>query len=379
MNNNRKINVMQCRSTYTTGGGPDKTVLLIAEKANPQEFNIILMYMRGANDNEFQITKWAREKGLTVHEVIEHGKFDFDNLRQINRLIREFQIDIFHARDYKTCFIGFLLGMINPRMKLVFTAHGWIVDSTKMKFYTWLNLVSLKKYHKIIAVSQATKKVMIDSGIDEKKIVVVYNAIDVDIWKRDKVLSTFRDELHIPATSKVIGVVGRLRYEKDISTTLAVAQKVIQVRPDTYFVLVGDGPDREEAEKTVKQLGLEENILFVGFRKDALNIYAALDMFVSTSLTEGTPNTVLEAMAMEVPVVHTIVGGVPEMIEDGYNGILCRVGDVDGIAEATLSVLNDEEKAALLRQRGRESVCLKFSFATRLKMVEQLYEEVFSH
>lgn len=372
----KKINVLQCRSTYTTGGGPDKTVLLAAEKHNSERFNIVLMYMRGASDTEFQITKWAREKGLTIHEVLEHKKLDFDNLRQIHRLIRRYAIDIYHARDYKTCFIGYLLGTINRRMKLVFTAHGWVVDSTKQKLYTWLNLYSLKKYHKMIAVSEATKQLMLDSGIDEKKIVVVHNGIDVDSWKRENVSSTIREEFHILSTSKIVGVVGRLRWEKDLLTTLNVAEKVIREKPDTYFLLVGDGPDREGLEHQVQQMGLSEKILFLGFRKDPMNIYAALDVFASTSLTEGTPNTVLEALAMEVPIVHTDVGGVHEMIQDGYDGILCQVGDIDEISQAILSILNNEEKARSLREHGRQTVCTKFSFANRLKTIETIYEEV---
>lgn len=372
----KKINVLQCRSTYTTGGGPDKTVLLAAEKHDPEKFNIVLMYMRGATDTEFQITKWAREKGLTIHEVLEHKKLDFGNLRQIHRLIRRYAIDIYHARDYKTCFIGYLLSKINPRMRLVFTAHGWVVDSTRQKLYTWLNLYSLKKYHKMIAVSEATKQLMLDSGIDEKKIVVVHNAIDVDTWKRENITSTIREELPISSPSKIVGVIGRLRWEKDLTTTLKVAEKVIQERPDTYFFLIGDGPDREELEQQVQQMGLSEKILFLGFREDVMNIYAALDVFASTSLTEGTPNTVLEALAMKVPIVHTDVGGVHEMIQDGYDGILCQVGDIDEISQAILSILNNEEKARSLREQGRQTVCTKFSFANRLKTVEAIYEEV---
>jgi len=376
MADGRKINVMQCRSTYTTGGGPDKTVLLVAERANQEKFNVIIMYMRGANDSDFQIAKWARARGLTVHEVLEHGKFDFDNLRQINRLIRDNKIDIYHARDYKTCFFGFLVGLINPRMKLVFTAHGWIIDNTKQKLYTWLNLFSLKRYDRIIAVSKATKQIMVDSGIDADKIDLIYNAIDVDLWNRTKVESSFRSELNVPDTAKLVGVVGRLSKEKGIDTTLAVAQQVITARPDTYFVLVGDGPARQEVEKNLLDLGLSKSVFLVGFRKDALNIYAGLDLFLSTSLTEGTPNTVLEALAMEVPVVHTAVGGVPEIVEDGVDGILCRVGDVEGISQAVLSVLNDEERTRKLREQGRKSACTRFSFSARMQAIESLYEQV---
>ncbi len=370
------INVLQCRSTYTTGGGPDKTVLLIAEKSDQTQFRQILMYMRGAEDHGFIIGKWARERGLTLHEVLEYKKLDFSNLREIHRLIKDYRIDVYHARDYKTCFIGYLLHIIHPKLKLVFTAHGWIIDSTKQRLYTWLNFRSLKAYHKMIAVSSATKQMMLDSGLPPEKIEIVLNAIDVETWTRERVTSTLREELQIPESHKIVGVVGRLRYEKDLPATIQVAQNVIRERPETHFLIVGDGPDRADAEKTVKELGLSENIRFLGFRKDAANIYAALDLFASTSLTEGTPNTVLEAFAMEVPIVHTAVGGVPELIEDGYDGILCNVGDVDGITRAILSILNDEEKAARLRENGRKTACTKFSFENRLKRLEAMYEEL---
>lgn len=372
----KKIHVIQCRSTYTTGGGPDKTVLLIGEKYNREKFEMVLMYMRGASDDKFMITKWAQEKGLTIHEVLEYKKIDFSNLREIHRLIKAYTIDIYHARDYKTCFVGYLLRLLHPRMKLVFTAHGWVIDSTKQKLYTWLNLFSLKKYDKMIAVSQATKQLMLDSGLPAEKIEIVLNAIDIDEWKRENIRSTIREEFNIPTTAKIVGVVGRVRYEKDIPTTLHVAQKVIQERPDTYFLIVGDGPDREDAEKTVQEMGLANNILFLGFRKDTMNIYAALDLFASTSLMEGTPNTVLEAFAMEVPVVHTNVGGVPELVTDGHDGILCNVGDVDGIAQEILSVLTDDEKAKQLRENGRQTACTKFSFERRLKRIEAIYERL---
>lgn len=372
----RKINVMQCRSTYTTGGGPDKTVLLVAEKANPNKFNVSIMYMRGAQDKDFKIAQWAREKGLAIYEVLEHGKFDIDNLRQINKIINRNHIDIYHARDYKTCVIGFLLGLINPRLKLVFTAHGWVASGTKMQFYTWLNLFSLKRYHRIIAVSEATKQIMVDSGIGAHKIDLVYNAIDANLWHRDTIKSSIRAELNISDTAKVVGVVGRLSYEKGIETTLEVARKVLTVIPYTHFILVGDGPARLIIEKIINETGLAGNVHLIGFRKDTLNIYAGLDLFLSTSLTEGTPNTVLEAMAMEVPVVHTAVGGVPEIIADGIDGILCAVGDVTGISSAVLSVLNDEDRARQLRTSGRQTACTRFSFNARMRTIESIYEQV---
>ena len=373
----KPINVMQCRSTYTTGGGPDKTVLLIAEKADPEKFRHVLMYMRGAYDKDFQIGHWARAKGLTIHEVPEYKKLDFDNLKRIHRLINQYDIDIMHTRDHKTCVAGYLSALLHPKVKRLFTAHLWQDhDSRKMKFYTWLNLKILRHYHKIIAVSDALKQFMVERGIPAEKITVIHNAIDTDAWKRENATADIREEFDIPKTSKIVGVVGRLRYEKDLPTTLAVAQKVIQERPDTYFLIVGDGPEREELERQVQQMGLSEKILFLGFRKDTMNIYAALDVFASTARIEGTPNTALEAMAMSAPVVYTRVGGVGELIQDGHDGLLFEIGDVPGISDAILSLLNDEEFARRIRNTARQSVCTNFSFTNRLKAVEAVYEQL---
>jgi glycosyltransferase involved in cell wall biosynthesis len=373
----KKIHVMQCRSTYTTGGGPDKTVLLIAEKANPEKFQIILMYMRGADDAQFQIGHWAREKGLTIHEVLEHGKLSFANLKEIHQLLQHYQIDILHTRDYKTAIVGYLLSFFNPKVKLLFTSHLWQdLDSLKMKVYTWLNLFALRKYHKVIAVSEDLRDFMIQRGVAAEKITVLHNAIDVDAWKRKNVPSTIREELQISPQSHVIGIVGRLRYEKDLPTTLRVAQKVIQELPDTYFLLVGDGPDRATLEQQVQDMGLTDKIRFLGFRKDTMKIYAGMDVFASTARIEGTPNTALEAMAMEVPVVYTRVGGVGEIIQDGYDGLLYEIGDAEGIAQGILSILTDNEKAVMLRENARQSVCQKFSFAKRLNAIETIYEEL---
>jgi glycosyltransferase involved in cell wall biosynthesis len=367
---------MQCRSTYTTGGGPDKTALLIAEKANSEKFNVILMYMRGADDTEFQIGNWARERGLTIHEVLERGKLNFSNLQEIHRLIKKYDIDVLHARDYKTAVVAYILSYFNPRLKLVFTAHLWIEDDLKMKIYTWLNILALHRFHRIIAVSGALRQFMLKRHVNPHKITVLHNAIDVETWDPAKVNSTVREEFNIPVTSKIVGVVGRVRDEKDIPTTLKVAKAVLTTRPDTYFLIVGDGPTKEESEQQAREMGLANNVLFLGFRKDTINVYAGLDVFASTSLTEGTPNTVLEAFAMGVPVIYTDVGGVAEIVQNGETGLLFQPGDVEGISQAVLSFLDDEEKAKTFGQRGREAACTKFSFQHRLRNVEKIYADV---
>lgn len=374
-NSNEKIHVMQCRSTYTTGGGPDKTTLLIAERSDPNRFSQTLLYMRGANDTDFQIGNWARAKGLKIFEVLEYKKLDLSNILETKKIIKKEQIDILHTRDYKTCVVGYLATLFNPNIKLLFTAHLWQDrDSLKMKFYTWLNLLVLKRYHRVIAVSQALKDYMIRRGVPEKKITVIHNAIDTDEWQKTTNTSAILNNNTIPTEANIVGVVGRLRYEKDLHTTLKVAAETIKAVPSTHFLIIGNGPDKKELEQYASHLGIDKNVHFMGFQRDTKELYNIMDFFLSTARVEGMPNTALEAMAMEAPVLYTEVGGVNEIITDGHDGLLFQTGDVKGISKALITLLNNPDRAKEIGKNGRETVCEKFSLTKRLQAVEAVYE-----
>ena len=122
-----------------------------------------------------------------------------------------------------------------------------------------------------------------------------------------------------------------------------------------------------------KELGIKDAVIFTGRRTDLKNVYSSFDLFLTTSLTEGLPNTILEAMAMEVPVVATRVGGVPELIEDGENGVLCNKRDAGDITQKVLSLLTDQDRQKQLSARGRMAVETKFSFDNRLRSIEGYY------
>ncbi|MBI4707307.1 MAG: glycosyltransferase, partial [Candidatus Omnitrophica bacterium] len=169
---------------------------------------------------------------------------------------------------------------------------------------------------------------------------------------------------------------GRLSYEKGLDTLLKCAAAVVKIIPEARFVIAGRGPEEENLKSYTRQLGIEQNVIFLGHRSDAKNIYNSIDVFVNPSLTEGIANTILEAQAMEKPVITTDVGGSGEIITHNANGFLVQPGDVADITEKIMYLLKNKDVAEKIGRQGRKVMYEKFSFKDRLRKIEDLYVEL---
>jgi glycosyltransferase involved in cell wall biosynthesis len=154
---------------------------------------------------------------------------------------------------------------------------------------------------------------------------------------------------------------------------IAAACTVCRDVPDAIFLLIGDGKERPKLEQQVREAGLEENFLFLGCRNDVPDLLAACDLSVLPSESEGLPNAILEAMAAGVPVVATCVGGIPEIIENGQNGLLVPPQNPQALAEAILRILRDSNLAMRLACAGQERTRAHFSFDRVVRELQQLY------
>ena len=193
-----------------------------------------------------------------------------------------------------------------------------------------------------MVVSEANKKKLMDAGLKTETL-VLYNGIDADLWRRENGNAILRKELGLKQNDFLIGTVARIDYDKDLPTFFKVVKLLRAQIPNVRFVIVGDGKGDElaKAKHQAEQFGLKDSIYFTGHRSDLLDVYSSLDIFLMTSITEGLPNTILEAMAMEVPVVSTAVGGVPELIVDGEHGFLCSVGDAEALSRKVIELIQN--------------------------------------
>ena len=171
----------------------------------------------------------------------------------------------------------------------------------------------------------------------------------------------------------LVGVVARLQPEKGVAGFLKAAARVRSFAPRARFVVVGDGPLREELEVLADRLGVARNVRFLGYRSDARSIMAGLDVLVVPSSTEGSPLVVLEGMAAGLPIVASDVGGIPDQVRDGREGFLVPPNDPARLGDAILALLRDPHRARALGEAARRRAASEFSHAAMVRRIEAVY------
>jgi glycosyltransferase involved in cell wall biosynthesis len=375
------IRMLELRNTYKWGGGPDKTILLSAEQHNRARVEVVVAYVRDARDREFCIADKARARGLTFYEIEEQGKLDWHVLQMLRDIVSRHDINLIHAHDYKSDFFAYLLRrwLWQRHLTLLSTAHAWVMLGLRGEIYRHLDLWLMRHFDHLIAVSQATKDEMVAAGISPDLITVIHNAIETEVWSANRVTTTLREELGLSQAFPIIGYVGRVMPEKDLETWLRAAALVAQRYPRARFVLVGEGKDvstLEQLKRLAAALGIAEKVHFTGYQENLLPVYASFDIFVLSSRREGLPNSILEAMAMGLPVVTTDVAGAKEVVLDGQTGYVLPQRNADGLARAIMTLAMDESLRRRMSQACRERVERDFSFTRRLQRVEELYAEI---
>jgi glycosyltransferase involved in cell wall biosynthesis len=376
-----EVRLLELRNTYKWGGGPDKTILLSAQQHDRSKVMPVVAYIRDVKDQEFQITAKAKAMGLHYYEIPERWKFDPNVVRAIRNIAIREDINLIHSHDYKTDFFALLVGLWlgRRRIALVSTAHAWVMLGFRGECYRRLDLRLMRHFDHLVAVSHATKREMLDASIPEEKITVIHNGIDTNTWSRVRTTTTLREELGLVGAFPVIGYVGRIMPEKDLKTWLRAGAIIAKSYPNARFLLVGEGKDVTtlgELESLAKSLGIAEQVIFVGYRSDLPQVYASFDLFVLSSLREGLPNSILEAMALEVPVVTTDVAGAKELVLDGATGFVVPQGNAERLADMMLKILANDRRRTGMGRAGRQRVEAEFSFAGRLTRIEDLYSQV---
>ncbi|TAK07836.1 MAG: glycosyltransferase family 1 protein, partial [Candidatus Manganitrophaceae bacterium] len=221
----------------------------------------------------------------------------------------------------------------------------------------------------------ATKELLIQSGVKESKIRVLYNAIEPAEEVPSADLHQVKEEYGIRADQKVIGVVGRLNPEKGQLIFLKAFQEIRKRFPNVIALMIGEGQDRATLEAYCDDNDMKGSVRFTGYQEKMSRFYQIFDLLVLPSLSEGLPNTVLEAMSFGVPVVATSVGGVPEVIYNG-NGILVPPGDPKKLEEGILPLLHDERLRRALGEKGKSSLYPRFSPSCRAQQLIELYKNM---
>ncbi len=364
------VRVLELRSARGSGGGPEKTILLGAARANRERIAVTVCYLRDLRDRTFSIAERARRLGVHYVEVPERHSFDLRIWPALRRIVREHQIDIVHTHEYKTDVLGLLLARAEGIVPMS-TVHGWIENTARERFYGLVDRRVLARYPLVVAVSDVIRSTLIANGASAERVRCLLNGVDPAHFTQRGDRASARRLLGLPLDRPVIGSIGRLGPEKRFDVLVAAAAH-LPARP--IVAIAGDGACGPELQQLAVQQRVDLRLL--GHHDDVRDVYEALDIFVQSSDTEGVPNTVLEAMAMRVPVVATDVGGTREIVRDGLDGRLVPRRDPAALAAAVHDALSE---GALTRERlesARARVERELSFDVRMERLERMYEEL---
>jgi len=225
---------------------------------------------------------------------------------------------------------------------------------------------------KIIACSEAVRKYWERKASD--KYTVIYLPIDTE--KFGKLEYQHGSIGFKNGKNPVLGIVSRLFPGKGHEYLIKAMPKILNRFPSTKLKIIGTGPIMEELKSLTKLIKLEDSILFTGFVEDLYSVLSSLDIFVLPSLTEGFPLSIMEALAVGLPVAATPVGGIPELIENYKTGILFAKQNSDAISEAIIKLLSDYESAKKMGERGRQKVIQEYSPQLYVKKLDDLYQDL---
>ena len=367
------IRVLYLRDT-TFVCGPGKTILNTFRTADRNKVSIALGVPDWTSAPNAFIAA-ARSIGLPVITLPDGGRFDVMAGKRLARVIADGKYDLVQSHDFRTRRIATVACAL-ASVPHVTSVHGWIVNSNRQRLAKAIDKSLIGRARRIIAVSNRLVSDLVGSGIRRERITLFPNAIVLDDYTPAMPVGQARHELGLPPSSKYIGIVGRLSPEKRHDLFLEMAAELASRDSDVRFLIVGHGPLLDDLQRLANRLEIADRVAFLGHRSDMHRVYAALNVLVLCSDTEGMPNVVLEAFAYGRPVVATRVGGVPEVVSEAENGLIVPPGQRAALVEAVRSILNDADLECRLGRRGRRTIEERFDFRRRTQALEALYESM---
>tara|TARA_R110001592_G_scaffold195573_1_gene443241 strand:- start:2690 stop:3886 length:1197 start_codon:yes stop_codon:yes gene_type:complete len=320
------------------------------------------------------IGETLQQSGVSVHKVARKQGFDWSLIKAIRKCLREGRFDVVHCHQYTPWMYGWLAAL-PTRAKVVFTEHGRFYPDRYRYKAMLINPVMALFTPSIIAISEATKDALVKyEFIPRHKIQVIYNGI-APMVRDDEEAEKVRDSLGIPRDAFVVGTVSRLDPVKNQGMMLRAFEQFSEKQPDSYLLLVGDGPDKDKLVSLASEYGISKRVIFTGFINNPVHYLATMDVFLLSSHTEGTSMTLLEAMSLEIPTVATKVGGNPEIIQDNVTGILVEPDMASPFAEGIEQLHQNPILNLSMGKAARLSFDKRFSAGAMVYQYSKIYSD----
>ncbi|GBF35373.1 glycosyl transferase group 1 [Desulfocucumis palustris] len=356
-------------------GGAERHILNLATAMDPQRVAITVCCLFAD-----PFVKVARDVGINALAIPMRHKMDLSIITKLRDVIKKEEIDIVHTHGVRANLVGRVAAKLAGRDTVVTTVHSLLAQDYPGMFSRLANMFIERASRGLtthfIAVSGGLQKALLQQGIPEKKITVIYNGLNPEDFIAKLPLGTWRVNMGIEPDVSLVAIIGRLHPVKGHRIFLRAAAEILKNRPEVRFVVVGCGPERDRLEEYANLLGISEAVLFTGFVDNVADILPNLNLLVIPSLWEGFGLTALEAMVAGVPVVATSVGGLPEVVEHGSTGLLVPPGDDAALARGINWMLDHPNEALEMAESARKVVGEKFTARVMARKTEDLYRRL---
>ncbi|OZG73580.1 glycosyltransferase [Hahella sp. CCB-MM4] len=312
------------------------------------------------------------ERGISIKAVSRQPGFDINLIGEIRKHIKDHDIDIVHCHQY-TPYVYGVLAAAFTRARVVFTEHGrFYPDSSSWKrklVNPWLHRITFAT----TAISAATKTALaVFENLPEPDIQVVYNGIKA-LQADPEQVNRLRDELKISADTVCLGTVARLDPIKNHPMMLKAFRRVLDSGIPAKLVIVGDGDERDRLAEMTRELGLESDVIFTGYDPKPQKYLALMDIYLLSSLSEGTSMTLLEAMSLGKPCVVTDAGGNPEIVEHKVTGLVTPNDNAEAFADAIVNLCRNIQDKQSMGCKARDRFDRLFSVESMVSAYQKLY------
>jgi len=364
-----KRNVLHVIYSFTTGGA-EEVIVNYARAYNRKKYNF---YVCIITDGDHMIDK-LKKTGVKVYVLKKTKRLDLNTFKQIRNIIKTNHIDILHMHNPPAQNYALLPSFFSPVKIRLRTEHNIYYKNRVMKFYGVVNYFLTFFQDMVIACSKKVHKSQLnDYKLPRSKVVTIENGIDGSVFEKQVDADYLEKELGIKRKRYVSITVGNLIKQKGHSFLIEAAEQVVKQRQDMMFLIVGGGKLESVLAAQIQEKGLQEHVFLTGKRPDIPELLSQSDIFLLSSLWEGLPIVLLEAMAAKTAIIATDVGGNAEVVRDGQTGILIPAKNALIMAEEVLQLIDNIELKKKMSENAHRLFLEKYSVSTMMQKTESLY------
>ena len=392
--------------TQSEFGGAQKYILDLSLGLK-EEFNIYIGLGEQGENGEF--AQRLMENNIEYY-ILKHLKReispinDFFVIFEIIKLIKKTKPDIIHLNSSKISILGSIAatlirifvirgiripplykGGVGGFIRIIYTVHGWVFNEPlaawKKSFYFWAEKLTALLKNRIICISRLDYNIAKNQlKIKEEKLSLIYHGIkQINFLSREEAREKLFliSKLQFPISNFLIGTIANFYKTKGLEYLIESIRIIKdELRVTSYelrVIIIGEGEERKNLEDLISQLNLKSHVFLVGNIKNAAEFLPAFDIYVSSSVKEGFPYSILEAMSAGLPIVATKVGGVPEMISDGENGLLAEPANPEELAKRIKILVEDKNLRKILGEQAKKNIDEKFRIEKMIEKIKEVY------